>query len=167
MAAKAEEEARIAAEKAWEAAVAAKKLEEEVKNLYEKEAQAASLAEEAQEKADAAGASFVDLFNKAKDIGSGFSWEKLSTQLAAHGFSWLRSDPEKMTGHSNEAKRRKEETRSHKEKRQISEMDSGEALSKSLRCNFMEVLVLEYLVMGLQLFSNECGWLFTVLYGFV
>ncbi|PON68838.1 hypothetical protein TorRG33x02_261200 [Trema orientale] len=81
--AKAEEEARIAAEKAWEAAVAAKKLEEEVKKLSEKEAQAASLAEEAQEKADAAGAPFEDLFNKAKDIGSGFSWKKLSTQLAA------------------------------------------------------------------------------------
>ncbi|PON75612.1 Hopanoid-associated sugar epimerase [Parasponia andersonii] len=81
--AKAEEEARTAAEKAREAAEAAKKLEEEVKRLSEKEAQAASLAEEAQEKAEAAGASFENLFNKAKDIGSGFSWEKLSTQLAA------------------------------------------------------------------------------------
>ncbi|PON68839.1 hypothetical protein TorRG33x02_261210 [Trema orientale] len=72
-----------------------------------------------------------------------------------------------MTGHMYEAKRGKRKRDQHKEKRQISEMDSGEALSKSLRCNFMEVLVLEFLVMGLQLFSNERGRLFTVLYGFV
>ena len=77
--AKAEEEARTAAEKAREAVEAAKKLEKEVKKLSEKEAQAASLAEEAQEKAEAAGASIEGLF---KDIGSGFSWDKLSAQLA-------------------------------------------------------------------------------------
>lgn len=77
--AKAEEEARTAEEKAREAAVAAKKLEKEVKKLSEKEAQAASFAEEAQEKAEAAGASIEGLF---KDIGSGFSWDKLSAQLA-------------------------------------------------------------------------------------
>ena len=81
--AKAEEEARLAAEKAQEAAAAAKKLEEEVEKLSKQEAQAASLAEEAQEKAEAAGASFDNLFNKAKDIGSGFSWKKLSSASSA------------------------------------------------------------------------------------
>ncbi|XP_062085028.1 protein PLASTID TRANSCRIPTIONALLY ACTIVE 16, chloroplastic [Humulus lupulus] len=81
--AKAEEEAILAAEKAREASVAAKQLEEEVKKLSKKEAKAASLAEEAQEKADAAGASFDNLFSKAKDVSSGLSWDKLSSQLAA------------------------------------------------------------------------------------
>ncbi|EXC10716.1 hypothetical protein L484_025300 [Morus notabilis] len=73
--AKAEEEAREAAE-------AAKKKEEEVKRLSKKEARASSLAEEAQEKDEAAGPSIEELFTKAKDFGSGFSWDKLSAQLA-------------------------------------------------------------------------------------
>ncbi|KAJ1422035.1 hypothetical protein SESBI_13364 [Sesbania bispinosa] len=80
--AKAEEEARVAAEKAREAAETKKKLEEEVKKLSQQEAQAASLAKEAQEKAEAAGASVESLLNKAKDFGAGFSWDKLSTQIA-------------------------------------------------------------------------------------
>ncbi|XP_002520516.2 protein PLASTID TRANSCRIPTIONALLY ACTIVE 16, chloroplastic [Ricinus communis] len=80
--AKAEEEAKIAAEKAREAADAAKKLEEEVKKLSEQEAKAASLAEEAQEKAEAAGTSMENLFSKAKDISSGLTWDKLSSQFA-------------------------------------------------------------------------------------
>ncbi|GLT55367.1 hypothetical protein SLA2020_284970 [Shorea laevis] len=79
--AKAEEEATIAAEKAREAAEATKKLEEEVKKLSVQEARAASLAEEAQEKAEVAGASVETLLNKAKDFGSGLSWEKLSSQV--------------------------------------------------------------------------------------
>lgn len=54
-----------------------------MEKLSKQEAQAASLAEEAQEKAVAAGASFENLFSKAKDIGTGFSWDKLSSQLAA------------------------------------------------------------------------------------
>ncbi|KAJ9172397.1 hypothetical protein P3X46_015639 [Hevea brasiliensis] len=80
--AKAEEEARVAAEKAREVGNTAKKLEEEVKKLSEKEAKAASLAEEAQEKAEAAGTSMENLLSRAKDIGAGFSWEKLSSQIA-------------------------------------------------------------------------------------
>uniref|UniRef100_A0A5B7AHP9 NAD(P)-binding domain-containing protein n=1 Tax=Davidia involucrata TaxID=16924 RepID=A0A5B7AHP9_DAVIN len=80
--AKAEEEAIKATEKAREAAEAAKDLEEEVKKLEKQEARAAGLAEEAQEKAVAAGASVENLLNKAKDIGSGLSWEKFSSQLA-------------------------------------------------------------------------------------
>lgn len=79
--AKAEEEATIAAEKAREAAEATKKLEEEVKKLSAQEARAASLAEEAQEKAEVAGASVETLLNKAKDFGTGLSWEKLSSQV--------------------------------------------------------------------------------------
>lgn len=79
--AKAEEEARVAAEKANEASESAKKLEEEVKKLLQQEARAASLAQEAQEKAEAAGASVENLLNKAKDFGAGFSWEKLSSQI--------------------------------------------------------------------------------------
>ncbi|KAL9412826.1 hypothetical protein AB3S75_041478 [Citrus x aurantiifolia] len=78
---KAEEEARTAAEKAREAAEAAKKLEEEVKKLSEQEAKAVSLAEEAQEKADVAGAPMDTLLSKAKGIGSGFSWDKFSSQI--------------------------------------------------------------------------------------
>lgn len=80
--AKAEEEARVAAERAREAAEATKKLEEEVKKLSEEEARAASLAEEAQEKAVAAGASMDILLSKAKDFGAGLSWQKLSSQIA-------------------------------------------------------------------------------------
>ncbi|KAM6597206.1 hypothetical protein CsatA_007730 [Cannabis sativa] len=79
--AKAEEEA-IAAEKAREAAVAAKQLEDEVKKLSKK-GQAASLGEDGEEKAEAAGTSLDNLFSKAKDVSSGLSWDKLSSQLAA------------------------------------------------------------------------------------
>lgn len=81
--AKAEQEAKIAAEKAQEAARAAKKLEEEVKKLSKQEARAASLAQDAQDKAEAAGASVEGILSKAKDIGSGLSWDKLSAQLAS------------------------------------------------------------------------------------
>lgn len=81
--AKAEEVARVAAEKAREAAQATKKLEQEVKKLSEQEAQAASLAQDAQEKAEAAGASIENILNRAKNISSGLSWEKLSAQLAS------------------------------------------------------------------------------------
>lgn len=80
--AKAEEEASVAAEKARKAADATKKLEEEVKKFSEQEAKANVLAEEAQEKADAAGTSIENLLSRAKDIRTGFSWEKLSTQIA-------------------------------------------------------------------------------------
>jgi hypothetical protein len=79
--AKAEEEARTAAERAREAAEATKKLEKEVKKLSEQESLAASLAEEAQEKSEVAGASVETLLNKAKDFGSGLSWEKISSQV--------------------------------------------------------------------------------------
>ncbi|KAF3443471.1 hypothetical protein FNV43_RR13153 [Rhamnella rubrinervis] len=81
--AKAEEEAKIAAEKAQEAAEAAKKLEDEVKKLSDQEARAATLAQDAQLKAEAAGASIEGMLSKAKGIGSGFSWDKLSAQLAS------------------------------------------------------------------------------------
>ncbi|XP_057750483.1 protein PLASTID TRANSCRIPTIONALLY ACTIVE 16, chloroplastic [Arachis stenosperma] len=81
--AKAEEEARLAAEKAQEAAEATKKLEEEVKKLSQQEARAASLAQEAQDKAVAAGASVEGLFSKAKDFGAGLSWQKFSSQISA------------------------------------------------------------------------------------
>ncbi|XAR60648.1 hypothetical protein NMG60_11034105 [Bertholletia excelsa] len=82
--AKAEEEAREANEKALKAAEAAKKLEE-VKKLEEQGAQAANLAKEAQAKAAAAaaGASVESFLGKAKEISSGLSWEKLSSQLTA------------------------------------------------------------------------------------
>ncbi|CAB4282400.1 unnamed protein product [Prunus armeniaca] len=80
--AKAEEEAIIAAERAREAAEVTKKLEEEVKKLTEQEARATTLAEDAQVKAEAAGGTIDSLFNKAKDIGSGLSWDKFSSQLA-------------------------------------------------------------------------------------
>ncbi|KAL5717274.1 hypothetical protein ACHQM5_010311 [Ranunculus cassubicifolius] len=79
--AKAEEEAIIASEKARKAADAAKKLEAEVKKLSAQEAIASSLAEEAKKKADAAGTSVENLVNKAKDIGSKFSWKEFSSQL--------------------------------------------------------------------------------------
>ncbi|XP_059660798.1 protein PLASTID TRANSCRIPTIONALLY ACTIVE 16, chloroplastic [Cornus florida] len=80
--AKAEEEAIKASEKAREAANATKKLEQEVKKLEQQEARAATLAEEAEEKAVAAGASVESLLNKAKDLSSGLSWEKFSSQLS-------------------------------------------------------------------------------------
>lgn len=80
--AKAEEEALKASEKARKAAEATKKLEEEVKKLSEQESQAATLAEEAREKAEAAGSSLEGLMSRAKDLGSGFSWEKLGSQIS-------------------------------------------------------------------------------------
>ncbi|KAI3450346.1 hypothetical protein Pfo_007011 [Paulownia fortunei] len=79
--AKAEEEAIKASEQAREAADAARKLEEEVKKLEQEEARAASLATEAQKKAEAAGASVESLLNKAKGMTSGISWENLSSEL--------------------------------------------------------------------------------------
>ncbi|XP_021720797.1 protein plastid transcriptionally active 16, chloroplastic-like isoform X1 [Chenopodium quinoa] len=81
--AKAEEEAIKAAEQAQEAAEAKKLLEEEVKKLAEQEARAASLAEEAKEKADKAGTSLDSLLNRAKDIGSGISWDQIGSQLSS------------------------------------------------------------------------------------
>ncbi|KAL9255928.1 PLASTID TRANSCRIPTIONALLY ACTIVE 16, chloroplastic-like protein [Drosera capensis] len=80
--AKAEEEAIRASEIAREAAEAAKKLEEEVKKLSEQEARAASLAEEAKQKAVAAGTSVENLLTKAKGFRAGISFEKLGSQLA-------------------------------------------------------------------------------------
>ncbi|XP_020585428.1 protein plastid transcriptionally active 16, chloroplastic [Phalaenopsis equestris] len=78
--AKAEEEAIIALEKAREAETAAKKLEEEVQKLSKQQTQAASLAEEAQARAEAAGSTLEDLISKAKGLGE-FSWQKLSSQI--------------------------------------------------------------------------------------
>ncbi|GKV08055.1 hypothetical protein SLEP1_g19742 [Rubroshorea leprosula] len=78
---KAEEEARITSQKAREAAEAARKLEE-VNKLSKQKAKAASVAEEAQEKAEATRASINSLFSKAKEMGSGLSWEKFSSQIA-------------------------------------------------------------------------------------
>lgn len=72
----------MAAERAREAAEAARELEKQMQKLAEKEAEAASLAEEAQEKAGAVGITVDGLFNKAKDIGSGLSWNKLGSQIA-------------------------------------------------------------------------------------
>ncbi|KAK7262498.1 hypothetical protein RJT34_30072 [Clitoria ternatea] len=80
--AKAEEEARVAVEKDRETAEKSKTSEEQVKKLSQKEARAASLAQDPQEMAEAAGASVENLLNKAKDFGAGFSWEKLSSQIA-------------------------------------------------------------------------------------
>lgn len=79
--AKAEEEARIASEKALEAAEAAKKLAKEVKKLEEQQVQASNLAEEAEAKATNAGSSVESLLGRAKEIGSGLSWEKFSSQI--------------------------------------------------------------------------------------
>ncbi|KAK1394226.1 hypothetical protein POM88_013282 [Heracleum sosnowskyi] len=76
----AKEEAREASEKAQEAAAAAaNKLKEEAKVVASQEAQADNLAAKAQERASA---SVESLFAKAKDMGSTFSWDKLSSQLA-------------------------------------------------------------------------------------
>ncbi|XP_050367609.1 protein PLASTID TRANSCRIPTIONALLY ACTIVE 16, chloroplastic [Argentina anserina] len=80
--AKAEEATIRAAERAREAAEATKILEEEVKKLSAQEARASSLAEEAQVKAEAAGAPFQGLTSKAKYFGSGLSWDKFSSQLS-------------------------------------------------------------------------------------
>ncbi|KAJ4979011.1 hypothetical protein NE237_009791 [Protea cynaroides] len=80
---KAEEEAILASEKAREAAEAAKKLEEEVKKLSKQEEIAAGLAEEARQKAEAAGTSVESILKSAKVIGSGLSWEKLSSQISS------------------------------------------------------------------------------------
>lgn len=81
--AQAEEAAIKAAEQAREAAEATKKLEEEVKKLAEQEARATSLAEDAKEKADKAGASLDSLLTKAKDMSSGLSWENFGSQLSS------------------------------------------------------------------------------------
>lgn len=78
--AKAEEEALRATEKAREAAREA--AEAAKKGEPGQETRAASLAEEAKEKAEAAGASVEGLLSKAKDLGAGLSWEKFSSQLA-------------------------------------------------------------------------------------
>ncbi|KAF6175977.1 hypothetical protein GIB67_026610 [Kingdonia uniflora] len=80
--ASAEEEAIKATEIAREAAEVAKKLEQEVKKLSDQEEVAGILAEEAQKKVKAAGASVEGLLDRAKDIGSEFSWEKLSSQIS-------------------------------------------------------------------------------------
>ncbi|KAI3992254.1 hypothetical protein MKX01_029975 [Papaver californicum] len=79
---KAEEAAIEASAMASEAAEAAKKLTEEVQKLSEQEARASSLAKDAQQKAEAAGVSMENLMNKAKGISTGFSWDKLSSQIA-------------------------------------------------------------------------------------
>ncbi|KAH9622621.1 hypothetical protein KSS87_019252 [Heliosperma pusillum] len=67
---------------AEEAVVKAK--EEEVKKQAEQELRASGQGEEAKEKAEqaGAGASVDSLLAKAKEIGSGFSWDKLGSQLA-------------------------------------------------------------------------------------
>ncbi|GAA0153923.1 hypothetical protein LIER_12048 [Lithospermum erythrorhizon] len=78
---KAEEAALIANEKAREAAEATKKLETEVNKLKERKGEATSLAEEAEQKASAAGISINSLLDKAKETSSELSWEKLSSQL--------------------------------------------------------------------------------------
>ncbi|EOA23234.1 hypothetical protein CARUB_v10016927mg [Capsella rubella] len=80
--ARAEEEAKVAAERAREAAEEAKELEKQMQKLSSKEAEAASLAEDAKQKADAVGITVDGLFSKAKDIGSGLSWNKLGSQFA-------------------------------------------------------------------------------------
>lgn len=80
--AKAEEEARVTAEKESEAADTTKKKEEAGKRLSKQEAQAVNLANEAEEKAEAAGTSVEGILNKAKDISAGFSWQKLSSQIS-------------------------------------------------------------------------------------
>lgn len=79
--AKAEEEAIKASEQARGAAEAARRRQEEVKKLEKEEARVASLAAEAQNKAEAAGASVESFLNKAKGLTSEISWESLSSQL--------------------------------------------------------------------------------------
>ncbi|XP_071916609.1 protein PLASTID TRANSCRIPTIONALLY ACTIVE 16, chloroplastic-like [Coffea arabica] len=76
-----EEEATRATEKSRLAAEAAKMRKEELKKLAKQEAEAASFAEQAQEKAAAAGVSVESLLSKAQGISSGLSWENLSSQL--------------------------------------------------------------------------------------
>ncbi|KAK9127009.1 hypothetical protein Scep_015855 [Stephania cephalantha] len=82
--AKAEEEANIASEKARDAATATKKMKEEVKRVSsDKEAApVASLAQDAQKSAEAAGAAVEDLLSKAKGLSAGFSWDKLSSSIS-------------------------------------------------------------------------------------
>lgn len=53
-----------------------------MQKLSEQEARASSLAKDAQQKAEAAGASMESFMNKAKGISSGLSWDKLSSQIA-------------------------------------------------------------------------------------
>lgn len=78
--ARAEEDDLAASERARDAAEAAKMLEE-------KKAQVAGFADEAKAKAAEAGSTLDNLFSKAKDFGAtgGFSWEKLSSQIATAG----------------------------------------------------------------------------------
>ncbi|KAK1320451.1 hypothetical protein QJS10_CPA03g01694 [Acorus calamus] len=78
-----EEEAIKASERAREAANAAKKLEEEVNKLSEQEAEAAKLVGEAKRKAEEAGLSLEAMLSKAKDLGGGFNWEKVKSQVSA------------------------------------------------------------------------------------
>ncbi|KAK9727188.1 hypothetical protein RND81_05G264500 [Saponaria officinalis] len=80
--AEAEEAAVNAAKQAREAEDLKSKLQEEVKKLSEQELRASTLAEEAKQKAEQAGASVDSLLAKAKELGSGFSWDKLGSQLA-------------------------------------------------------------------------------------
>lgn len=81
--AKAEEEALLAAAKAREVEDAAKKPKEEVPKIEKQKTRAVGLSQEARQRAAEAGASLDDLFGKAKGFGSDFSWDKLSSQLAA------------------------------------------------------------------------------------
>lgn len=81
--AKAEEEARKAEVQAREAEEAKRRLEEEMKRVSEQEARAASLAEEAKQKAKEGGTSVNGFVNKAKDLATGFSWENFRSQLAS------------------------------------------------------------------------------------
>ncbi|KAK9127052.1 hypothetical protein Syun_015849 [Stephania yunnanensis] len=79
-----EEEANIASEKARDAAAATRKMKEEVKKASsDKEAVlVASLAQDAQKSAEAAGAAVEDLLSKAKGFSAGFSWDKLSSSIS-------------------------------------------------------------------------------------
>lgn len=53
-----------------------------MKKLSVQEVQAANFAEEAREKAEAAGASLDELLSRAKGFGAEFAWEKLSSQIS-------------------------------------------------------------------------------------
>ncbi|KAL1220232.1 Protein PLASTID TRANSCRIPTIONALLY ACTIVE 16 [Cardamine amara subsp. amara] len=90
--ARAEEEAKAAAEKAQEAAVAAQQLEKKKQKRSEKEAEAA------EEKAEGVGITVDGLFNKAKDIGSGFSWTKLGSQISEKEAEAVEEVQEKAEG---------------------------------------------------------------------
>ncbi|XP_074587881.1 protein PLASTID TRANSCRIPTIONALLY ACTIVE 16, chloroplastic [Curcuma longa] len=80
----AEAKAKEAAEKTQEAAAKKKKNEEEAQKLEEKKTRAATVSKEARTLEEDARASFDDLLAKAKGFAGGeFSWDKLSSQLAA------------------------------------------------------------------------------------